>query len=148
MADVVTEEFEEMVLEVSTDGGTSWARMAGITDVTVTRTSNLDSTEVPDKDDETLPHAIAKRVRSLDMSASGEGIWAQSANGLMLDWFHSGARNRARLRNTKAATGETETEEGEAILASIENSRTKGKLVTASIELQFSGRIARTAKAS
>lgn len=144
MAVATTEKYEEMVLEISNDSGSTWTRICGITDVTITRSANVDTVEVPDCDDESLPHHTEKSVRSLDFSASGTGVWAQESWGTLIDWFNNGTAKDARIGNLNAASGETEYETGTALLASLNNSRTKGQKVSAEIELQFVGNLTRT----
>lgn len=145
MANATTQKFSEMVLEVSDDGGTTWTKLCGMIDVEVTRTSNIDTAEVPDCDDETLPLSLEKQVRSIEVSVSASGVWAQESHGTMMDWFYSSASKDARIGNLNAASGETEYEAGKAILANLSNARTKGQKVSASIELQFDGTPTRTA---
>lgn len=147
MARAVTEKFEQMVLEIS-DDGTTWSRICGLNDVTVTRTANIDEAEVPDCDDESLPLSIEKEVRSINVSASGEGVWSQQSAGTMLDWFYSSGTKHCRIGNLNAAVGDTEYETGMALLSSVTNTRTKGQKVAASVEIAFDGTPARSVKAA
>ena len=147
MAKAVTEKYDEMVLEMSDDEGSTWAKICGMTDVSVTRTANADTSEVPDCDDESVPLSVEREVRSLEVSASGTGVWAQQSHGSLMDWFYSGDTKYVRLGNLKAASGETEYETGPAILTTLSNERTKGKKVSAEIEIQFDGTPTRSAKA-
>jgi len=144
MAVAVTQKFEEMVLEIETSTPGTFTRICGLTDVEVTRTSNIDTVEIPDCDDESLPHSLEKQVRSIEVSISASGVWAQQSWGTMSDWFYSGATRNIRLRNTRALVGDLETEAGPALLANLSNSRTKGQKVTATVEIQFDGTPTRT----
>ncbi len=147
MADPKTQKFEELVLEVSDDGAT-WTRICGLVGVTVTRQAQTDTSEVPaDCDDESLPLKVSKSVRSIDVSVSGEGVWAQQSHGTMMDWFYGGQSKHARIGNIAAASGDTEYENGMAFLTQLSNQRTKGQAVSASIQLEFDGTPTRTAKA-
>lgn len=146
MAKAVTQKFAEMVLETSDDGST-WSRICGLNDVTITRTANVDEAEVPDCDDESLPLSVEKEVRSINVSVSAEGVWAQQSHGTMMDWFYSSATRQTRLGNLNAAVGETEYEQAPALLSTLTHTRTKGQKVTASIELMFDGTPERTPKA-
>jgi hypothetical protein len=147
MAEPKTQKFEELVLEISDDGAT-WTRICGLVGVTVTRQAQTDTSEVPaDCDDESLPLKVSKSVRSIDVSVSGEGVWAQQSHGTMMDWFYGGQSKHARIGNTKAAVGDTEYEHGQAFLTQLSNQRTKGQAVSASIQLEFDGTPTRTAKA-
>lgn len=149
MARATTAKFEEMVLEVETTPtpGT-YAALCGLIDVTINRTSNIDTSEVPDCSDESAPLAIERQVRSQEVTVSATGVWALQSGELMLDWWYSGATRNVRIRNIKSeddgTVGDTYAEVGPAILVSINNSRTKGQKVTAEIEIQFDGVPGRT----
>lgn len=146
MAVAVTEKYEELVLEIETTTPGTYTKICGLTDVEISRTANVDTVEIPDCDDESLPHSIERQVRSIEVTISASGVWAQQSWGLMNDWFYSSATKNIRLRNTKAAVGDTETEAGPALLTNLSNSRTKGQKVTASVEIQFDGTPTRTDK--
>lgn len=102
---------------------------------------------MPDCDDESLPLSVAKQARSIDVSVSSSGVWSQESHQTMQDWFYGAVTKLCRVGNLNAAVGDTEYETGPAILASLSQSRTKGKKVTAEIEIQFDGTPTRTAKA-
>ncbi|MGL4311240.1 MAG: phage tail tube protein [Paracoccaceae bacterium] len=148
MARAITEKYEEMILEVETITPGTYAKICGITDVTITRTANFDTNEIPDCDDESLPLALEKSVRSIDVKISGTGVWAQTSNKVLSDWFYSSAAKNIRLRNTKASVGDPETEAGPALLTALNNSRTKGQRVTSEIEIEMDGVPTRTNKAA
>jgi hypothetical protein len=147
MARAITAKYEELVLEVETDVPGTYTKICGMNDATISRAASIDSDEIPDCDDESLPFSMAKSVRSLEVSVSASGVWAQSSNKIMSDWFYSAATKNIRVRNTKAASGDPETEAGPALLSKLEIGRTKGKVVTADIEIQFDGTPTRTNKA-
>jgi hypothetical protein len=146
MAVAVTEKYEELVLEIETTTPGTYSKICGLTDVEISRTANVDTVEIPDCDDESLPHSIERQVRSIEVTISASGVWAQQSWGMMNDWFYSSATKNIRLRNTKAAVGDTEVEAGPALLTNLSNSRTKGQKVTASVEIQFDGTPTRTDK--
>lgn len=146
MTKAVTEKFEEMVLEVETATPGTFAKICGMVDVEVSRTANVQTTEVPDCEDESKPHEIERAVSGLEVTASGTGVWAQTSHEMMTAWFYSGLTKVVRLGHLKAATGDTEYETGPALLTSLGNSRTKGKQVTAAISIEFSGTPARSDK--
>lgn len=143
MAKATTAKFEELILEFETDTPGSYAPICGLIDVTINRTSNVDTAEVPDCDDESLPLALERQVRSQEVTISATGVWALQSNKTMLEWWYSGATKNIRVRNAKAendgSQGEPYAESGPALLASLSNSRTKGSKVTAEIEIQFDG---------
>ena len=146
MADAITEKYEEMVLEIESAPDV-FARPCGMKGVTVNRSAELDSDEIPDCDDESKPFSVEKEVRSLTVTVSGSGVWARQSHGMFVEWFYSGTPKKIRLGHLNAAVGDTEYETGTAFLKSLSNQRTKGKKVTAEIELEFNGTPTRTAKA-
>jgi len=151
MARAVTQRYEEMVLEVEfTPLSGTYASICGLIDVTINRTSNVDTAEVPDCDDESLPLAVERQVRSQEVMVSGSGVWALGSHEKMMDWFYAGSTLNCRVRNVKAndagVTGDTISETGPALLVSLNNARTKGQKVTAEIEIQFDGVPTRVAK--
>jgi hypothetical protein len=144
MARAITAKYEEFVLEVETDTPGTYVPVCGMVDVNITRAANVDTNEIPDCDDESLPNSIEKQVRSIEVAVSASGVWAQTSNKMMSDWFYSSATKNIRLRNTKAASGDPETEAGPALLTKLDHARAKGKRVTADIEIQFDGTPTRT----
>jgi len=153
MARAVTQKYEEMVLEVEfTPSSGTYAAICGLIDVTINRSSNIDTAEVPDCDDESLPLAVERQVRSQEVTVSASGVWALGSHEKMMDWFYSGSTLNCRLRNVKAndsgVVGDTITETGPALLASLNNARTKGQKVTSEVEIQFDGVPTRVAKSS
>lgn len=140
MARAQTEKFEEMILDVETapDSGV-YAAICGLTDVTITRTANVDSAEVPDCDQEDLPLSVEKQVRSIEVTISATGVWAKTSQDMLKAWFYSSATKNIRLRDTAASSGDTEIESGPALLTTLTNTRTKGQKVSAEIELAFDG---------
>lgn len=151
MARAVTQRYEEMVLEVEfTPLSGTYASICGLIDVTINRTSNVDTAEVPDCDDESLPLAVERQVRSQEVMVSGSGVWALGSHEKMMDWFYAGSTLNCRVRNVKAndagVVGDTISETGPALLVSLNNARTKGQKVTAEIEIQFDGVPTRVAK--
>lgn len=145
MATAVTEKYEEMILEVElvASSGT-YTPICGMIDVTITRTANVDTAEIPDCDDESLPLSIERQVRSIEVSVSASGVWAQSSQSDMKEWFYSSATKNVRIRDTKASVGDVSIESGPALLTTLSNARTKGQKVTAEIEIQFDGTPTRT----
>lgn len=140
----VTEKYEEMTLSVETSTPGTYAKICGIQDVTIDRKANVDSTEVPDCDSEDLPFTVERDVRSVEVTISGTGVWAQTSQDMLKAWFYSGATKNVRLTDAKAAVGDIEIESGAALLTKLTNSRTKGKRVSAEIELQLAGAVSRT----
>lgn len=142
----MTAKYEEMILEVEFDPAGAegvYTPMCGLIDVTINRTSNVDTSEIPDCDDESLPLSIERQVRSQEVTASATGVWALQSHQKMMAWWRSGATLNARLRNAKVEadgeTGDIYEESGPALLVNLNNSRTKGQKVTAEINIQWDG---------
>lgn len=138
MARAQTEKYEEMILEVEDSSGTFTA-ICGLVDVTINRTSNVDTSEVPDCDDESLPMALERQVRSQEVTISASGVWAATSQGMLKTWWASGATKNVQLRDAAALVGDPAVESGPALLTTLNNGRTKGQKVTAEIEIQFDG---------
>jgi hypothetical protein len=151
MAKAATQSFAQMLLEVEFATGT-YSKICGLVDVTVTRTANVDTTEVPDCTDESVPHYIEREVRSLDVTVSGTGVWSLASHEKMMDWFYGATPLSVKLTNSKVVAdgtaGDTTIETGKALLTTLTNARTKGQKVSAEIEIQFSELPTRTAKAA
>lgn len=152
MARATTAEYEKLILEVEFDATGSpgtYTSVCGLIDVSVNRTSNIDTSETPDCDDESLPLSIERQVRSQEVTMSGTGVWALQSHENMMGWWYGGTTLNTRVRNAKAendgSSGDTYIEAGAAILVSLNNSRTKGQKVSAEIEIQFDGMPTRTA---
>lgn len=145
MATPVTEKYEEMILDVELISGSGvYTPICGMIDVTISRTATIDTAEIPDCDDESQPLSVEKQVRSIEVSVSATGVWARSSQDALKQWFYSAAVKNIRIRDTAAASGDIAIESGPALLASLNNSRTKGKKVSAEIEIQFDGTPDRT----
>jgi len=137
-----TEKYEQMILDVEVDPIGSpgvYTALCGMTDVTITRTSDVDETEVPYCDNESLPASVEVAVRSQTVTVDATGVWAAQSNGDMMDWWYSGATKNIRVRNTAALSGDAETEAGPALLVTMTDARTKGQKVTREINIRFDG---------
>ena len=128
-----------------------YTTICGIVDMSVNRTASIDTTETPDCADESKPLSIEKSVRNVDVSVSGTGVWAMESSKAMMDWFYSTAPKNVRIRNAKVeadgASGDPYVESGPALLTELTNDKPKGKVVTASIKIDFDGTPAITTKA-
>src|SRR6188474_3383586 len=108
MALAVTEKYEELALQMETSTPGTYVTICGLVDVTISRKANVDTVEIPDCDDESLPMSVERQVRSLEVTVSGTGVWAQTSYGTLMDWYYSAATKNIRIRNAKASTGDTE----------------------------------------
>ncbi|AXC50066.1 hypothetical protein DRW48_10510 [Paracoccus suum] len=142
----VTERFEQMTLEVSEDG-TVWTKLCGMIGVTITRGAQFETSEVPaDCADESLPLKVDRALRSVDVTVSADGAWAQQSHKTMMDWFYTGATKMVRVGHAATLTGDPQYEQGPAFLTSLNHARVKGQKVTANIEVAFDGTPERVAK--
>jgi len=144
MATATTASYDKLVLEVEFDpvgSAGTYTTICGVMGVTITRTSNIETSEVPDCSDDTKPFEVKREVRSIEVTASGTGVWARESHENLMSWFYGGGTLNARLRNadveSNGASGAIYAEQGPAVLASLNNERSKGQQVTAEIELQF-----------
>lgn len=144
MARATTATFDKMTLAVETAPGV-YTRICGLTSRGINRTHNMQTTEVPDCDDESLPAAVERAVQSSEATISASGVWAAESHELVLDWFNSGQPKNIRVRHANADIGDTEYESGPAYLVSINNQAERGQKVTAEMEIQFDGLPTRTA---
>ncbi len=149
MAAPIHEEYEELVFEFSTDGGTTWARNCVIMNCEVTRQTNVvESETVADCDNEALPNKIDRREQSISVSFSGTGNWTQGGYNTFLTKFYAGSSSEmlARIGNLNALAGEIEYETGPIIISSLGQARTKGQVVSASVEITFASTPTTTVK--
>ncbi|WP_273688457.1 phage tail tube protein [Ketogulonicigenium vulgare] len=140
MAAPIHEEYDELVVEFSEDDGTTWARNCVLMGVEVTRTTTSSEVEtVKDCEDESQPNNLERRVQSVSVSCSGTGNWTRGGYDKFLKKFYAGdsVTLLARIGNLAAAAGEIEYEQGPIIISSLGQSRTKGSVVIASVEIQF-----------
>lgn len=150
MARATTEQYEEMILEVEMDpigAAGVYTSICGMKEVTVNRTANVDTDEIPDCSDESAPFAIERAVRSVEVMISANGTWAQESHSDLLTWWRSGATKNVRIKNTAVASTDIEIESGAALLTQLNNAKVKGKVVTAEIQIEFNGLPAVTNKA-
>jgi hypothetical protein len=144
MAIAPTADFDELVLEVEFEPGSgTYAKVCGLTDFTINRTNQTDSTEVPDCADESLPYYLKRAVRSQDFGISATGVWSLSSHANMHEWFMAGSTLNVRITHAVAtasgAAGDPETETIPMLLQSLNNARTKGQVVSAEITLEQNG---------
>ena len=139
MAKAITEKFEEMTLELEGATAGQYAIIAGLIGVEVTRQAEVETVEIPDATDESLPLYKEKGVKSVEVSVSATGVWAQSSHKALMDWFYSGQTKNIRIGNLKAASGAPKYETGPALLTNLGHAREKGQRVSASITIEFDG---------
>ncbi|ATG47596.1 hypothetical protein CEW89_08415 [Celeribacter ethanolicus] len=148
MAIAPTADFDELVLAVEFDpvgASGTYTKVCGLTDFTINRANNTDTTEVPDCDDESLPFHLKRGVRSQDITISGSGVWSLSSDQAMKAWFRAGSTLNVKITNAKVTadgtTGDEESETIPMILTGLNNARTKGQVVSAEISLEQNGSV-------
>lgn len=146
MADAVTAEFHQLVIEVEfTPESGIYAKVCGMVDYSVSRKNNIESSMVPDCTDESLPLTTKRAVTSQDVTVSGTGSWALNYHQSMYSWWKTGGTRNVRITNAKVTAsgtaGDTEAETIPMILSTLENARTKGKVISAEVEFQQNGAI-------
>lgn len=147
----ITEEYQQLVVEFSEDDGTTWARNCVLMGVEISRTTATSESEVvADCDDESKPNEMSVRAQSLSVSVSGTGNWTQVGYNKFLAKIYAGdsVPLLARIGNLNAAVGHIEYESGPIVITSLGQARTKGQVVSASLEFRFNGVPALTMKAA
>lgn len=140
MARASTANFHQMVLEIEWVASSGvYAKVCGLTGRGINRQHNMQTSEVPDCDDESLPAAVERAVQSSEVTVSGTGIWSAESHGKLLDWWYSGATKNIRIQHVLAASGDTLYESGAAYLQSINNQAERGTKVTAELAIEFDG---------
>ena len=139
MAKAVTAAFHELVLEIEDATPGTWIRICGLTERGVNRTHNMQTSEVPDCADESLPAGLERQVQSSEVTIAANGVWAAQSHQLMLDWWYSAAVKNVRIQHVNAEVGDTEYETGPAFLTSLNNVATRGTKVTADLTIEFDG---------
>lgn len=141
----VTAQYDELVLEVELEAGSgTFTKLCGLTGVTITRTTQVAETPVPDCDDESLPFSVETDITSIAVTMSATGVWALGSHETLMTWFYNAQKKVARLRNTKVAedgpSGAPYAEYGPAIITSLGTTKPeeKGRL-TAELEMRFDG---------
>lgn len=146
MTRATTAKFHQMVLEVETETPGTWARLCGLTSRGINRTSNMETSNVPDCDDESLPDSVERSVQSQEVTIDASGVWAAQSHKTMMDWWYSGASKNVRINHLNAPAASTQFETGPAYLTSLNNVAERGPKVTAELTIEFDGVPTRTAK--
>lgn len=146
MAKAITAGFRQLGVEIEwVPGSGTYARFCGLTSKGMTRQNNIEESRVP-YCEEDRPSAIEKSVESQTFAISGSGVWARQNHQSALDWFYAGDTRNARIFHQNAAVGETEYEQGPALLAALNITTEDGQKVQAEIDIQFDGTPERIAK--
>jgi hypothetical protein len=134
-----------MVLEVETAASSGvYAKICGLTSRGINRQHNMQTSEVPDCDDESLPASVERAVQSSEATISANGVWAAQSHEMLLDWWEAGSTKSIRIYHAAATPGTTQYETGNAFLVSVNNAVERGQKVTAELDIQFDGIPTRT----
>lgn len=146
MAYATTGNFSKLVVEVEWVAGSGiYAKWCGLTSRGINRQSNMQTTEVPECDNEDLPAQQERAVQSQQVTISGSGVWSAESHGNAIDWWYSGLTKSVRVHTVNAPSGTTEYETGNAYLVSLQNQAQRGQKITADISIEFDGLPTRTA---
>lgn len=147
MTEATIAKYQQHVLEISLDDGTTWARICGITNFSDQFQAVVTEDQIPDCDDESKPHTVTREVQSVDLTVNADAKWAQESHNTLLDWMIGGEPLPTRVGYLNAAVGDTEYVSGTAILQNMTRRRQKGIAVEGTLVIQFTGALTRTAKA-
>ncbi len=140
MTRAITSNFHEMVLEVETTAGSGiYAKVCGLTSRSINRQHNMQTSEVPDCDDESLPSAVERAVQSSEVTVQAQGVWASQSHEMLQQWWRSGQTKNIRIGHMKAASGDIQYESGPAYLVELNNTAERGQKVTGELSIQFDG---------
>ncbi len=142
MALPITADKHEVVIQVEWDFAlapgvfTGWC---GMEEMGVGRAAKVETVEVSDCDDRSLPKTEVNRVIGTQISITGTGNWSIEKSSDALQWFQSGARKKVRVWHSKATAGQVEYETGEAILTKLDTGKIfTGPVISEEIELKIS----------
>lgn len=140
MTRATTANFHEMILEIETTPGSgTFSKICGLTGRTINRQHNMQTTEVPDCDDESLPAAVERAVQSSEVTIQATGVWAAQSHEVLQQWWRSGATRLIRIGHMKAGSGDIQYETGPAYLVNFNNSAERGQKTGQELEIQFDG---------
>jgi Phage tail tube protein len=128
-----------IMLQPKIPTGLVWSKLCGLTSRTVNRTTTIQTTQVPDCDDESLPAAVERAVQSAEVTVAGTGVWAAQSHGTLMTWWRAGTTKNIRIGNVKAPSGTILYEIGPAYLTQLNNVAQYGQKVTADIQIEFDG---------
>lgn len=144
MAYAVTSPYKDTTLAVEFTGGSgTYTTICGITSWSMTLNTQLDTTEVPDCSDLSLPLQVENSVRSLGATISASGVWSLSSHQNVLAWAQSGATKSVRVSylvvTASGASTDTETLTGNARMTNLQIQQDYGQKMRVSFELAFDG---------
>lgn len=145
MALPTTADFDDLYVEVSDDGGTTWNKICGLVDFTVDYQTQTDTDELPDCADESLPLTQVQNVRSIGLVVQGTGKWSAEGHEQLLQWWKQGLKKTCRVGYNTATSGDVEFVSGTATF-SMQDSRTKGQTVSRNVTITFAGEFTLTDK--
>lgn len=142
MATATTGTFNQFKILIG-DGATPtevFTPICGLTSRGLTGSADVVTSEVPDCTNEDLPSWQEKDVKSIGMSLSGSGMWAQESHEMLLQWFLTGAKKNIKVQYANADTGDVEFLAGPAVITQLNNAAEKGGRISAEISLEFTAK--------
>jgi hypothetical protein len=134
-----TKNFAEFVLRVEGTPPGTYFPICGLTSRGINREHNMNTTEVPFCDDETLPAAVERAVQSSSVTMDATGSFAEQSHKTLYDWWKSGATKNIQIEYLNAASGAIQFEQGPAYLTKLANSVARGEKLSADMSIEFDG---------
>lgn len=131
MAQPTTLRFSKFKILVG-DGATpveAFSIVCGLTSKGIQRAAQTTTSVIPDCEDEDLPGYEVSDIASIKCTISGSGFVALENRQFFIDWFYSGERKNVKVQNVDAPGGDTEFEQGPAVLTQFdETGEGKGRM--------------------
>lgn len=126
------------------DGGDpeNFAAPCGFTSKSLALTKNLSDVNLPDCDDPDAPAWVARDVESLTASVTGEGVMASESVDTWMSAYENTSSITVKVEIELPAVTHTYT--GKMHLSSLTFGAEQGGRVTANVEMQSDGELART----
>jgi len=133
----------DIVLMVNWAGtGTTFTNFCGASGITLTLNNEIQSENVGDCLDWTLPVVVVKEYGAQNASATINGTWAAENNDDVLLWALEQKKLPVRIHFVNAAVGKIEYLDGVAMLASTDISdigNVTGAKVSRALQIEFDG---------
>ena len=123
------------------DGATpveAFTAICALTSKGVQRGAQTTSNIRYDCDNEDAPGYEEKRVTSLSVTISGAGKVAMENRQDMLDWYYSAEPRNVKIQNVDAPNGQTEFEQGPAVLTQYNETGERNGKMGCDITIEFS----------
>ena len=134
-------DFQDFILRLEDQAAPgTYVKICGLTSRGITKTNNINEQAVPaDCDDESLTDLISTvETRQATMEASG--LYTQQAKAALESWFNDSSANNPQNIQVEypfPASGETQFEQGPALLETWTVTAEKGNKVEAELSIRF-----------